>query len=185
MDEVLHDEEIVDVVGFFDDTDFVVEAFVDLLLAVILGLVEIGDSVEFFESGLSEMDEVALFIEAFRKVEAWEVEPFGGQVELKLDVAAVGNLDRVGNGFGLVGKEGGHLLAALHIELVAFISVARGIGHKIAALEADEYVVRLGMFLTDIVDIIGDHQRKAGAVGEFQYVFVGRFLILKAVILQL
>ena len=48
--------------------------------------------------------------------------------ELYLEIAALGYLDRVLNGIGVFGEEVGHLVAALHVELLGLEPHSVGIG---------------------------------------------------------
>lgn len=183
LDEVGDDEEVVNVVGFFDDADFVVEAFVDFAFAVVFGLVEVVDLVEGFETFFAEVDKVVEAAgEAVGEGELGEVEVFGFFGEEEFDVAALGDFDGVGDGLGLVGEEGFHFGGAFEVELVAGVAVAAGVGDEVVALEAGENVVGFGVFLVDVVDIVGGDEGEAGFFGQLDEVSIGGFLVAFAVV---
>ena len=182
LDEVGDDEEVVNVVGFFDDADFVVEAFVDFAFAVVFGLVEVVDLVEGFETFFAEVDKVVEAAgEAVGEGELGEVEVFGFFGEEEFDVAALGDFDGVGDGLGLVGEEGFHFGGAFEVELVAGVAVAAGVGDEVVALEAGENIVGFGVFLVDVVDIVGGDEGEAGFFGQLDEVSIGGFLVVFAV----
>ena len=58
MDEVGDDEKVVNVVGFFDYTDFVVKAFMNFFFRLVFGFIEVVDPVEVFQPLFAEINEI-------------------------------------------------------------------------------------------------------------------------------
>ncbi len=82
---------------------------------------------------------------------------------------------------GLVGEEGFHFGGAFEVELVAGVAVAAGVGDEVVALEAGENIVGFGVFLVDVVDIVGGDEGEAGFFGQLDEVSIGGFLVVFAV----
>ena len=83
-------------------------------------------------------------------------------------VKALRDLDRVGDGLRQIGEQVCHLHGALEVvgvvgHLEAFIVVDVGVG-----VDADEDVLEGGVFLVDVVAVVGGDQRQAGLPAHLQ-----------------
>ena len=79
---------------------------------------------------------------------------------IRLDL--VDHLLRVGDGFGIVGKDGGHLVGRLEPFLLGVVHSV-GVRHVFAGAQADEAVVGLAVLLLHKVDVVGGNQLGASA----------------------
>jgi hypothetical protein len=83
------------------------------------------------------------------------------------------NFYRISDGFGVSGKEGGHLVSAFKIELVAkilFFPVF--VVSELGGTYTEQYIMGYGVFLLKVVYIVGGNQGNAGTPGNAGYHFV-------------
>ena len=84
-------------------------------------------------------------------------------VELLLgdrDVDPIGDRQRVVAGLGNVGEEFAHLLGRLDVELVGQELHPARVLDRLAGSDAEQDVVRLCVIPTQVVRIVGGHQRQ-------------------------
>ena len=182
-DEILHDEEIVDEPGFLNNPDFIIEAFSHLFFDVRLRLVEVFNRIKLLQSGNTDRHQIILLAFIFRrnsKHRKMQRRIF----ENKLHVTAAGDFDGVGQRLRMVREQPLHFRAALHIKLIAGIAHPVRVAHQITVLEADQYIMRIAVFLLDVMHIVGRHQRQTGALGHFDNMLISRSLLGNAVILN-
>ncbi len=86
-------------------------------------------------------------------------------IEDKLDIAALGNLERGITGFGMIGKKSTHLLGGLKVDL-GRVALAVLIDDEAANSDADEDIVRLVVFLIEKVDVVGRDHLHPESLGE-------------------
>ena len=87
--------------------------------------------------------------------------------ELKLHVAAFGDPAGVGQRFRVFGKQRGHLVTGLQIELLAGKPHPRSVVDAFSGLDAQQHVMRIGIVSVDIVDVIGGDQADLQLAGQF------------------
>ena len=156
--EIPDDQEVVHEAGFLDHAHLVIEAVHDLCLGVGGGVGRIGDVVEAGNAFVTELDQVVTVGQSLGGVVGGEVE----LAELKLDVAAVGDLIGDIDGARVVAKEEVHLLAALEIELVGPVAHVLGVAQDGLGLQAEQHFVRGGVGFVEVVDVVRGHEREAG-----------------------
>ncbi|MNH04616.1 hypothetical protein D3C79_639160 [compost metagenome] len=86
--------------------------------------------------------------------------------QLHLDVAALGDLDGVGNRLGQVAEQLGHFLRAFQVLLVAVVTRTARIVQGPAFTDAHAGFVGVEVGLLDKAYIVGRHQRRAQLVGQ-------------------
>ena len=172
LGEVGHDEEVIHKAHLADHVHLVFQT-----LAVLLRLVGVAAaeavSAQLFKPAVSV---VALGIFEFRQVIG---------AELKVHLAALGDLHRVVDGLRVLGEEGAHLVLALDVELLCLELHAAGVVQRLARLDAHQHVLRLGVLLADVVGVVGGHQRDASLLAQAVQPGQDLPLLRKAVILDL
>ena len=114
------------------------------------------------EALLAQLDEVVEGVAPFRRRELRQQDP----VERDLDVAAVGDLERAPHRVLVPGKVERHLLGRLEVELVgAELPVVRVL-QRVARLDAEERLVRVGVGGVEVVDVARRDERQAALGGE-------------------
>ena len=105
--------------------------------------------------------------------------------ERQLDVGHLGDAAAVEDRLALVREERAHLGRRLHVELVGLeLQAARRV-EVVAGAHAQQDVVRLGLLLADVVQVVGDDQREADLRGEAEQLLVEPALLREAVVLEL
>ena len=172
VDEVLHDEEVVDKAHLFDDAKLILQ------LLVHLGPLAIALAKALF----AELSEIAAAVRlALRQLEARQVIV----AEFKVEIALLGDLYRVVRGLLPVGEDRAHLLLALEIQLLALKAHAHRVVHGLSHLDAHEHILIIGVGLFQIMRVVRQHQRDARLAVE-AVVGVGRHALLAdAVVLDL
>ncbi|MNO57663.1 hypothetical protein D3C76_482050 [compost metagenome] len=96
--------------------------------------------------------------------------------QLDVDVAALGNLDRVFQGLGQIAEQLGHFLRAFQVLLVAVVLRPTRVIEGAALTDAHARLMGLEIFLLDEAHIVGRHQRCSNLVrqgdGSVQVLFV-------------
>ena len=153
VDEVLHDEEVAVKPHGDDDVKFVFQ-----LLPVVVRHV----AVHFFGQALA-----AQIFKVFgrvgelgRNIKFRQNKPVLG----KFQIALFGNFQRVGAGFGRVGKKGAHFFGRFEIQLVGHLHPFRVV-KRFTRSNAHVHVVRFPIFLLFVVAVVGGHHGDAGALG--------------------
>ncbi len=100
-------------------------------------------------------------------------------------VGHLGDAPAVADRLELVREEGRHLRGVLHVELVRLeLEAARRV-EVVAGPDAEQDVVRLGLVLADVVEVVGDDQRQADLRRELEELAVEPGLLGQAVVLEL
>ena len=82
-------------------------------------------------------------------------------VELDVHIAALGDLERCRHGLGMLGEGVQHLPLALEEELLRAEAHPILFGEPGTGLNAEQHVVRGGVGLAQVVDVVGGHQLEA------------------------
>ena len=172
----------VDEVG--DDQEVVGEAHLAHRLELELEpLGELGGDlvVALREALLAQLDEVLERVPAARRRELRQQDP----VERDLDVAAVGDLERASHRVLVTGEVERHLLGRLEVELVgAELPVVRVL-QRVARLDAEERLVRVGVGGVEVVNVTRRDERQAALGGEPGQRVEHRLLDLEPGVLEL
>ena len=78
-----------------------------------------------------------------------------------------------------------HLLGRLEVELVAAVAHAVLVGEVALRLDAEQRVVRVGVLVAQVVDVVGGHRAQAGLLGEPRELRQQLALLGQAGVLQL
>ena len=105
--------------------------------------------------------------------------------EAELDVAALGHLEGVVAGLGVVGEQVPHLGRGLEVELVALELEPLGVGQHGPGLDAEQDLVRGGVGLAGVVQVVGGQQGQAEVAGQRDQFRVDPALLGQAVVVQL
>ena len=125
--------------------------------------------------------EVVVQREAGRDVEVREVVDRAREI----DVAALGDPDGVGERRREVPEHRRHLLGGLQVELVAVVPQPVGVVDRLAGADAEQDVVRLGVRILQVVDVVGDDQIQVQIVRDRLETDVDDLLLVDALILHL
>ena len=148
-----------------DDQEVVGEAhLLDRLQLELEALAELGRDrpVALLRALLEELDEVLEGVAAVRRREVREQDP----IELDLDVAPLGDLERPPHRVVATGEVGGHLLRRLEVELVGLEAPVVRVLERVAGLDAEQRLVRLRVLVPQVVDVAGRDGRQAALLGE-------------------
>ena len=104
---------------------------------------------------------------------------------IDLDVAASGDIDGAGDGFGNFAKDLGHFLSGLEIELVGGELHAMRVAHGLAGLDAEQDFLSVSVVVVEIVAIVGGDEGDAGFFGETNELRVDALFDGEALILNL
>ena len=171
-DEVRDDEEVARVAHLDDDAELVVEALLERRR---------DRPVAALEARLALRAQPALDRVAVRHREVRDAQ----LAERQLEVGHLGDAPGVADRLVLVREEGRHLGRRLDVELVRLeLQAARRV-EVVAGADAQQDVVRLGLLLADVVQVVGDDQRQADLRGEPQQLVVEPALLREAVVLEL
>ncbi len=171
-DEVRDDQEVAGVAHRQDDAELVVEAGLELRR---------DGPVATLEAALALRAEPALHGVAVRDREVRDAQ----LAERERDVGHLGDPAGVPDGVEVVGEERRHLVRGLDVELV------RVEAHPVRRVEvvprpdAEQDVMRLGLVLADVMEVVGHDQRQASLRGETQELLVEPALVRHPVVLEL
>ena len=104
--------------------------------------------------------------------------------KLKVEIAAVGNLQGIGKGILPVGKELTHLFLGFQVELLGLHLHAGWIRNTLAGLDGHKDVLIVGVFLIYIVSIVGEDEGNAGFFVDPDQAGSSPLLIRDAVVLD-
>ena len=104
--------------------------------------------------------------------------------ERKLQIAALGDLAGVLDRLGIVGKQRRHLLGRTKVEALRLIAHAVFVVHGLARLDAEQNIVRVGIFFSKIVRVVRHDEREPRLLVQAQDALVDDGLIADAVVLQ-
>ena len=105
--------------------------------------------------------------------------------ELDLHTAALRNLLCILNRLRRVGKQGGHLLRGLDVELPARVTHTVFIGHFFPGLDAEQHIVRLRVLCARVVTVICRNEPDPGLLRQAQKAGIHLLLLFEAMVLQL
>ena len=105
--------------------------------------------------------------------------------ELKIEVAAAGDVHGVVRSLRQLREEGAHLLFAFQVELLALKAHAAGLVHGPAHLYAHEHVLVVGVLFLYVVGVVGEGQGYARLPVEADEALGGLFLLPEPVVLYL
>ena len=148
VDEVPDDQEVVGEAHLLDRLQLVLEPLLELGGQLVVALLQ-----AFF----AELDEIVERVAALRHVELRQQDP----VELDLDVAALGDLERAPHRVGLAGEVERHLLRRLEVEVVGLELPVVRVLQRVAGLDAEERLVRARIGVAEVVDVAGRDGRQA------------------------
>ena len=130
---------------------------------------------------LAELDEVLEGVAAVGRGEVREQDP----IELDLDVAPLGHLERASQRVVAAGEVGGHLLRRLEVELVGLEAPAVRVLERVAGLDAEQRLVGLRILVPQVVDVAGGDRRQATLLGELDELRRDPLLHLEVRVLEL
>ena len=105
--------------------------------------------------------------------------------ERQRQVGHLGDAPGVRDRLGMVGEERRHLGRRLHVEVVGVeLHPVRRV-EVVAGPDAEQDVVRLGLVLADVVEVVGHDQREPGLGRQAQQLLVEPVLVGHAVVLEL
>ncbi len=172
--QVPDDEEVGVKAHFVDDAELVFEALTDHR---ILGAIPATAQQPCF----AQFAQISCRGVALRYLEFRQVVAGAPQVHL----AALGNEQGIGEGFGHLSEQGFHLGHAAQVEIGARHAHAAGLGEQAAGLHAKKNVLQAGVGLVHVVDIVGGHVASLVAVPQFAQGAVHRMQFGDFVVLQL
>ena len=106
-------------------------------------------------------------------------------LEIEIHIAAFGDVQRIGDSVRRVCKEGFHLLGGTQIELLRRVGQTLGIVYRGLGADADQHVMRVRVFLVDVVNVVSGHQLDVHFAGDLDQFGVDFELIRDAVLLDL
>ena len=106
-------------------------------------------------------------------------------VELDLDVAALGDLERAAQRVVAAGEVGGHLLGRLEVEVVGLEAPAVRVLERVARLDAEQRLVRVRVLVAQVVDVAGGDRRQPALLGERDELRVDPLLHVEVRVLEL
>ena len=104
--------------------------------------------------------------------------------EREFQIAALGDLAGVLDRLGIVGKQRRHLLGRTKVEALRLIAHAVFVVHGLARLDAEQNIVRVGIFFSKIVRVVCHDERETRLLVQAQDALVDDGLIADAVVLQ-
>ena len=173
-DQVPHDQEVRAEPHVADDLELVGEAFdhvVGQLVAPALAGALEGEVLEV----------LGVVGEALGQREVGQLR----LAELDLDVAALGDPQRVVAGLGRLAEQVTHLCRGLQVVLVAVELEAVRVAHQRAGLHAQERIVGHGVVAVHVVAVVGGEQRRLDPSGDLEQLRVCAVLLGDAVVLDL
>ena len=171
-DEVLDDQEVVGEAHLADGLQLELEPLPQLGRDLVVAPLE---------PLLAELDEV---VERVAPVGHGEL---GQQdlAELDLDVAALGDLERAPHRVLVAGEVERHLVRRLEVELVRVEAPVIRVLQRVARLDAEQRLVRVGVGGGEVVDVAGRDEGQLRLGGELDELRVDALLDLEARVLEL
>ncbi len=106
-------------------------------------------------------------------------------VALEIDLAALGNAQRVGQRVGHLAEHLLHLRRGLQVELIAVIAQAIAIVDRLAGADAEKNVVRAMVAVRQVMHVVGCNERHVQLAGDRHEPLVHDQLLVDALILHL
>ena len=172
IDIVPHDEVVVGIPHGLDHADLVFQA-------VDVGLRHVR-AVAALQAVPAEFFKVGLIIHAVRGFVVRDL----GVTELKVKIALLGDLCRIGTGFRYHGEQLVHLVCGLDVEFISLELHAVGILNGLAGLDAQQNALHLGVLFAQIMGVVGGCHGDAGLARKLDELRQNGSILLQAVILQ-
>ena len=159
-DEVPDDQEVSGELHLLDDADFARQPlFVvrESVLELVLRLQPVQHFRPLRESLPRDVFEIAVQREARRHLEMrkWSLN------FLQLHAATFCNVERARQNLRRIFEDHGHFFVTLHKEIGAVELHAVRILDRLARLDAEHHILRVRIFLAEIVAVVGGHHRQA------------------------
>ena len=172
VDEVPDDQEVVGEAHLLDRLQLELEPLAQLRRHLVVAALE---------ASLAQLDEVLERVAAVGSRELRQVDV----AELDLDRAALGDLERAAHRVLVAGEVERHLLGRLEIELVRVEVPVVRVLERVARLDAEERLVRVGVGGGEVVDVAGRDERQLRLGGELDELRVDALLHVEARVLEL
>ncbi len=172
MDEIPNDEEVIGEALFLEDADLEFEALAHL------GGIRVR-AVTFAQSGLGDVAQILVLLHALGR---GVIRILGRRVDL--DLATLGDGQRVVAGFGHLGEKRAHLRGRLEIDLLYVVEAAL-VGDVRAGADADQRIVRRVVRLVEKVHVVRRDQPESELPGQRGQHPVAFDLLLNSVIMEL
>jgi len=172
IDVVPHNEVVVGIPHGLDHADLVFQA-------VNVGLRHIR-AIAALQAVPAEFFKVGLIVHAARGFVVGDL----GVTELKVKIALLGNLCRIGTGFRYHGEQLVHLVCGLDVEFISLELHAVGILNGLAGLDAQQDALHLGVLFAQIMGVVGGCHGDARLPGKLDELRQNSGILFQAVILQ-
>ena len=172
IDVVPYDEVIVGVPHGLDHADLVFQA-------VNVGLRHVR-AVAAFQAVPAEFFKVGLIVHAVRGFVVGDL----GVTELKVKIALLGDLCRIGAGLRYHGEQLVHLVCGLDVEFIGLELHAVGVLNGLAGLDAQQDALHLGVLFAQIMGVVGGCHGDARLPGKLDELRQNSGILFQAVILQ-
>ena len=172
VDEVPDDQEVVGEAHLLDRLQLELEPLAQLRRHLVVAALE---------PPLAQLDEVLEGVAAVRRRELRQVDV----AELDLERAALGDLERAPHRVLVAGEVERHLRRGLEIELVRVEVPVVRVLERVARLDAEERLVRIGVGGGEVVDVTGRDERQLRLGGELHELGVDALLHVEARVLEL
>ena len=172
IDVVPHDEVVIGIPHSLDHADLVFQA-------VDVGLRHVR-AVAAFQAVPAELFKVGLIIHA---VWGFVVRDLG-VAELKVKIALLGDLCRVGTGLRYHGEQLVHLVCGLDVEFIGLELHAVGVLNSLAGLDAQQDALHLGVLFAQIMSVVGGCHGDVRLPGKLDELRQNGGIFFQAVILQ-
>ena len=104
--------------------------------------------------------------------------------ELKVKIALLGNLCRIGTGFRYHGEQLVHLVCGLDVEFISLELHTVGVLNGLAGLDAQQDALHLGVLFAQIMGVVGGCHGDARLPGKLDELRQNSGILFQAVILQ-
>ena len=172
IDIVPHDEVVVGITHRLDHADLVFQA-VDVGLRHVRAIAAL-------QAVPAELFKVGLIVHAVRGLVVGDL----GVAELKVKIALLGDLSRIGTGFRHHGEQLVHLVGGLDVEFIGLELHAVGILNGLAGLDAQQDALHLGVLFAQIMGVVGSCHGDTGLARKLDELRQNGSILLQAVILQ-
>ena len=178
VNEIPHDEEVVDKPSLLDDPDFRIEAAHQHLFPLAAGVGSILDVVESLHSLMTKLDEVLFLRQPGGHLIRWKM----ALIEIKFYVAALRNIKGGRQRIRELLEDLCHFGMRLQVELLTAVAHPLWITHRRSGLEAEHDFMCGRMLLFEIVNIVGCHQWQFALGGKLLHEPIGAALLRYAMV---
>ena len=172
IDIVPHDEVVVGIPHGLDHADLVFQA-VDVGLRHVRAIAAL-------QAVPAELFKVGLIVHAVRSLVIRDL----GVTELKVKIALLGDLCRVGAGFRHHGEQLVHLVGGLDVEFISLELHAVGILNGLTGLDAQQDALHLGVLFAQIMGVVGGCHGDARLARKLDELRQNGGILLQTMILQ-